>query len=117
MVPISISGASRVSTMTLTLTFNQAVLRVRTVQEGSFMRQGGASVTFNQQVDATIGRVDLTIVRTGDAIGASGSGLLAAILFDAVAPGTSTLPVSGVATSPAGAAIPVQFAPASVVVR
>jgi general secretion pathway protein D len=117
MVPISIGGASRVSTITLTLTFNQASLRVRTVQEGSFMRQGGANVTFTQQVDGTIGRVDLTIVRTGDAVGASGAGLLAAILFDAVAPGTSTFSLSGVATAPGGAAVALQFAPASVQVR
>ncbi len=117
MVPILINGASRVSTVTLTLTFNSAALRVRTVQEGSFMRQGGANVTFAQQVDATVGRIDLTIVRTGDAIGASGSGLLAAVLFDAIAPGTSTFSLSGVAAGPGGAAVGVQFAPASVQVR
>ena len=48
----------------------------------------------------TIGRVDLTFVRTGDATGASGSGLLAGILFDAVGTGTSQLTVSGVASDP-----------------
>src|SRR5207248_7011878 len=35
-VPISISGAARISTITLTLTFDPAILRVRAVQEGSF---------------------------------------------------------------------------------
>jgi general secretion pathway protein D len=117
MVPISIDGASRVSTVTVTLTYNQAALRVRTIQEGSFMRQGGANVTFTQQVDATIGRVDLTMVRTNDTIGASGSGLLAAILFDAVGSGSSTLSLSGVAAAPGGASVGLQFTPASVVVR
>ena len=29
--------------MTLTVTFNPAVLRVRNVQEGTFMRQGGVT--------------------------------------------------------------------------
>jgi hypothetical protein len=116
-VPISITGASRVSTISVTLMFNQTALRVRTVQEGSFMRQGGAAVTFTQQVDASIGRIDITLARTGDATGASGSGLLAAILFDAIGPGPSPLSLSGVAASPDGAPVGVQFVPTSVVVR
>jgi type II secretory pathway component GspD/PulD (secretin) len=116
-VPISITGASRVSTISVTLTFNQAALRVRSVQEGSFMRQGGMAVTFTQQVDASIGRIDVTVVRTGDPTGASGSGLLAAILFDAIGQGASPLSLSGVATDPNGEPVFVQFVPASVVVR
>jgi hypothetical protein len=50
-------------------------------------------------------------------VGASGSGLLAALQFDAVGAGTSQLAVSGVLANPAGGTIPVQFVPASVVVR
>ena len=41
MVPIYASNVSRASTVTLTVTYNPAVLRMRTVQEGSFLRQGG----------------------------------------------------------------------------
>jgi general secretion pathway protein D len=117
MVPVFLSGATRVSTITVTVSFNPAALRVRTIQEGSFMRQGAAPATFTNKVDGTIGRVDLTFVRTGDATGASGSGLLAGILFDAVGTGTSQLTVSGVASDPGGSAIQIQFVPASVVVR
>ena len=81
------------------------------------MRQGGTPATFTNKVDPVIGRVDLTFVRTGDTLGASGSGLLAAILFDAVGTGSSQLNVSGVATDPTRSTIPVQFVPASIVVR
>jgi hypothetical protein len=116
-VPISITGASRISTISLTLTFNQAALRVRSVQEGSFMRQGGIAVTFTQQVDGSIGRIDITAARTGDATGASGSGLLAAILFDAIGSGPSPLTISGVATAPDGSPVAIQLAPAAMVVR
>ncbi len=116
-VPISITGASRISTISLTLTFNQAALRVRSVQEGSFMRQGGIAVTFTQQVDGSIGRIDITAARTGDATGASGSGLLAAILFDAIGSGPSPLTISGVATAPDASPVAIQFAPAAMVVR
>jgi len=116
-VPISISNASRVATVSLTLSFPSQLLRVRVVQEGSFMRQGGAVVTFAQQVDATTGRIDITMSRVADLTGASGTGLLASVLFDAVAAGAVTLTPSGVATAPGGTALPLQFMPATVTVR
>jgi type II secretory pathway component GspD/PulD (secretin) len=116
-VPVSVNGASRFSTVSLSLTFNAAVLRVRAVQEGSFLRQGGISVTFTQQVDAAAGRVDISMTRTGDTVGASGSGLLAAVLFEPVAAGSATLTLSGVATNPQGGPVPLSFAPVTVTVK
>ena len=74
--PIYVSGVSRASTITVDLTYNPAVLRVRTMQEGSFLRQGGTNVVFTPNTEAATGRIDLAFVRTGDAVGASGSGLL-----------------------------------------
>jgi len=50
------------------------------VQQGGFMRTGGVDVTFTQQVNA--GRIEPDAVRAADATGASGTGLLAAVLFD-----------------------------------
>lgn len=116
-VPISISGATQLSIMSLTLTFNPAVLRVRAVQEGSFMRQGGVAVNFVQQADATTGRLDITITRTGDTTGASGAGLVAAVLFDATSPGTSPIAAGGIATTATGSPLPVQFTPVTVTVK
>jgi general secretion pathway protein D len=117
MVPVYLSNVSRASTVTLTVTYNPAVLRMRTVQEGSFLRQGGANVVFTPNTDAASGRVDLAFVRTGDKLGASGSGLLAALQFDAVGSGSSQLTISGVLANPTGGTIQVQFIPATVVVR
>jgi len=116
-VPVYVAGIARASTVTITVTFNPSILRMRTVQEGSFLRQGGANVVFTPNTDPAIGRIDLTFVRPGDSVGASGSGLLAAIQFDAIASGTSPLTISGVAANPTGGTIPLQFVPASVVVR
>lgn len=116
-VPIAVNGASRLSTITVSLTFNPRVLRVRQVQEGSFMRQGGVTVAFAQEIDSSAGRVDVTMTRTADAIGATGSGMLAAIVFDAVGSGTSPLTMSGVATAAGGAALPLAFQPATVTAR
>ena len=81
------------------------------------MRMGGTNVVFTPDTDAATGRVDLAFVRTSDKLGASGSGLLAALQFDAVGPGTSQLTISGVMANPTGGAIPVQFVPATIVVR
>ena len=99
---MSINNASRVSTLTLTVTFNPNVLRVRTVQDGTFMRQGGVTASFTPRIDAAAGRVDIADHAHGGQAGASGAGLLAALLFDAVGPGSSTIQVSGVANTPEG---------------
>jgi general secretion pathway protein D len=101
-VPLSVTNGSRISTITLTVTYNPAVLRVRNVQEGVSMRQGGVTAMFTP---------------SGDQSGASGSGLIGALLFDAVGTGNSIVQVSGVASTPEGASIPLQFTPAAVTVR
>jgi general secretion pathway protein D len=116
-VPVSINNASRVSMITLTVTYNPNVLRVRTAQDGTFMRQGGVSATFTPRIDASGGRVDIAIARTADQTGASGAGLLAALLFDAVGPGGSMIQVSGIANTPEGGPIPLTFSPVTVTVR
>jgi general secretion pathway protein D len=114
-VPISISDASRITTITLTLVYDPTKLRVRSVQEGSFMRSGGVTASFSQQV--TGNRIDITLVRTADATGASGTGLLAAVLFDAIAPGTNTFTLSGTATGPGGATMGLRFTPVTITVQ
>ena len=101
--------------ITVTVTFDPMLLRVRTVQEGGFMRSGGANAVFTQQVSP--GRVDVTITRAADATGASGTGLIGAVLFDAVAPGTATLTMSGAATGPAGTPMGLQFRPTTVAIQ
>jgi Cohesin domain len=116
-VPLSVNNASRLSTMTLTVTFNPNVLRVRNVQEGTFMRQGSVTATFTPRIDAAAGRVDIAITRGGDQTGASGAGLIAALLFDAVGQGSSQIQVSGVANNPEGGAVALQFSPVTVTVR
>lgn len=116
-VPLSINNASRLSMISLTVVYNPAVLRVRTVQDGTFMRQGGVTASFIPRPDPNAGRVDIAISRTGDQTGASGAGLLAALLFDALAPGTSAITIIGVASAPDGAPIQLTFAPVTVTVR
>jgi diaminopimelate epimerase len=114
-VALSITGAQRLSTVTLTLIYDPTKLRVRAVQEGSFMRAGGVNVAFTQQ--AAGNRVDITLARGADATGASGTGVLAAALFDAVAAGPVTMTLSGTAAGPGGTPMGLRFSPVTVTVQ
>ena len=72
---------------------------------------------FAQQVDGPTGRVDLALTRAEDPTGASGNGLVAAIVFEAVASGSATLTPSGLGLTPDGAPLALDFAPVTVTVR
>jgi general secretion pathway protein D len=109
-VPISVTGASQISSVSLTVTYNPAVLRVRVAQEGPFLRAGGIQASFTQQGDPSGGRLDIAIVRPGDVTGVAGTGLLAALLFETVGPGTADLAINGSASAPNGAPVMLQFA-------
>jgi len=87
------------------------------VQDGLFMRQGGVATTFTPRIDAAAGRVDIAITRTADQAGASGAGLLAVLVLDAVGQGGSIIQASGVASTPEGGPVNLQFNPVTVTVR
>ena len=114
-MPISIANVTRLSTITLTVTYDPMLLRAQVITEGGFMRTGGANATFTSQISP--GRIDITIVRSGDATGATGTGLLGSVLFDTIAPGTAGIGVSGVASGPGGTAMGLQFRPAVVTIQ
>ena len=116
-VPVSVTSATRMSTITLSITYNPALVRVRSVQEGTFMRQGGVTPAFSSQTDEKAGRVDIVVTRPGDQTGASASGLLAAILLEPLSAGTGALTVTGTATIPGGTAAGLQFSPATITVK
>ena len=116
-IPVSVAGASRMSTITLSITYNPALVRIRNVQEGTFMRQGGISPAFSSQVDDKSGRIDIVITRPGDKTGASTSGLLAALLVEPLVAGTGSLGLTGSASVPGGDTAALQFLPAGITVR
>jgi type II secretory pathway component GspD/PulD (secretin) len=115
-VPITISGAPPIVSIALTVTFDPAVIRTPTVTLGSFMSQGGVAPTFSPRTD-TPGRIDLVIARPPTQVGASGSGLLAAIAFVGGAPGATDLAVTGVAMSASGQTVPMEFTPTRLIVK
>jgi general secretion pathway protein D len=116
-VPLTVTNASQMATMSLTITYNPAVLRATVVNEGNLMRADGAATTFVPKIDADTGRIDLAVTRPGDKVGATGNGLLATIVFEAIGPGQSQIAVAGVAMSAAGQQVPLQLVPATVTVK
>jgi hypothetical protein len=103
--------------LTLSITYNPALVRIRNVQEGTFMRQGGVTPAFSSQVDDKSGRIDIVITRPGDKTGASTAGLLAALLVEPIVAGTGSLGLSGSAAIPGGGTAALQFLPAGITVR
>lgn len=116
-MPIQIAGASDLSTLSLTITYDPSVVTQATATPGSFMAQGGVASTFVPGIDGASGRIDLAFSRPGAGIGATGSGLLAAIAFTAGEAGSTEIRVTGVGTTSKGETVPLQFTPARVTVR
>ena len=116
-VPLSVTNANGLSSMTLSVTYNPAVLRATVVNEGSLMRADGTATSFVPRIDANTGRIDLVITRPGDKTGATGNGLLASIVFEAIGAGSSQIALSGLAMNAAGESVLVQFVPAAVTVK
>jgi type II secretory pathway component GspD/PulD (secretin) len=116
-VPVSLSNVPRVSAVSVSVVFDPSLVRVRSVQEGSFMRQGGVTATFTREIDNNVGRVDISFARGQDPVGASGTGLLAALQVEPLAAGTVTFTVSGAGSGPAGSAVTLGSTPVTVTVR
>ena len=117
-VPVQIANAAQVGTVAVTINYNPAVLRATTVTQGTFMAQGNATTTFTPRIDAAAGRVDIAISRAGESgATATAASLLAAVMFQPVAAGTSQISVTAVLTTPTGQSIPVTNVSANVVVK
>lgn len=119
-LPIQISNATDVASVTLTVTYTPGVLTTPAAGQGgvgSFMRQGNVMPTFTQGVTPEIGRIDMGLVRPPGAAGASGSGVIGAVSFVAGTPGTSTVTITGVVTTSKGQSVPVEFTSTKVVVK
>jgi hypothetical protein len=116
-VPLTVANATNLSSLTMSVTYNPAVLRATVVNEGSLMRGDGATTSFVPKIDATTGRIDLVVTRPGAKAGITGSGLVASIVFEAIGAGNSQVALSGLAMNAAGESVLVQFVPAAVTVR
>ena len=116
-MPIQIADANQLGTITLTISYNPAVLKARTVTEGAFMRNGGISTTFTPKIDEAAGRVQITIARPAGVAGVSGTGLIGSLVFDAVSAGQANMAITGTATNATGQIMSMQILPPQIIVR
>lgn len=116
-MPIQINDANQLGTITLTITYNPAVMKARTVTEGAFMRNGGIATTFTPKIDEAAGRVEFTIARPAGISGISGTGLIGSLVFDAVAAGQANMAITGTATNASGQIMAMQIVPPQIIVR
>jgi general secretion pathway protein D len=116
-MPIQLSDATQLSSITLSINYNPAVLKARTVTEGSLLRNGGIATTFTPKIDEAAGRIEITIARPSGAAGVSGTGLIGSLVFDAVAAGSANVTVTGTATNAAGQVMAMQIVPPQIIVR
>jgi hypothetical protein len=116
-IPITIANAPPIVSLSLTVTFDPAVVKPQAVTQGAFMTQGGAAPTFVPRIDAAAGRIDLAFTRPASAGGASNGGLVGAISFLAGTAGTTDVTITGVATGVNGQTVLLDFTPARLVVK
>ena len=90
-----------ITSIPFTLAFDPKLVEVTAVNEGDFMRQGGAASTFTTKVDAATGRVFGTATR-GSGDGASQTGTLLTLTVRALTPNSSAT-VQLIAVSAIGA--------------
>lgn len=116
-MPIQIADANQLGSITLTITYNPAVLKARTAIEGSFLRQGGIATTFTPKIDEAAGRIEMTIARPAGSPGISGTGLIGSLVFDAVSAGQANMAITGTATTNTGQIMSMQVVPPQIVIR
>jgi general secretion pathway protein D len=116
-LPIQISDANQLGSITLSISYNPAVLKARTVTEGAFLRQGGIATTYTPKIDEAAGRVEITIARPAGVTGISGTGLIGSLVFDAVSAGQANMSITGTATTATGQIMAMQIVPPQIIVR
>jgi hypothetical protein len=101
----------------LLVTFNPEVFRALDVMEGGFLQQGNAPLVLSKAIDQGSGQIQLDIVGSSPD-GASGTGTLVTLVFEAVAANPDSQIVVGrlAPTGPGGAAL-MATAPAPYIVR
>ena len=116
-VPIMVSGAAAMATLSLSLEFDPEVLRVSSVREGDFASQSNGELVFAQDFDAVAGRIDLALTRSGQSSNDEASGLIAAVVFEPVSPGVSVVSPSGLGLTSSGEPLTLSFEPTTISVR
>jgi len=90
-VNIRIDNAENIHSVPFQLYYDAKQLKVVNILNGELLGQDGQAVAVIQRVDDQNGVATITLTRPPDIAGVSGSGVLATVSFQALAPGQSAL--------------------------
>jgi general secretion pathway protein D len=85
---LTVEPEQAITSLPLAVGFDNKILQVIGVTEGSFLRQGGAQTNFSSRIDPN-GQILITAARAGN-VGAGSAGDVATITFRALAPVAAT---------------------------
>ncbi len=115
-ISVNVRSQQEIGNMSVSLSFNPQVAKLKDVVEGGFIRMPGAQIPFLKNIAE--GSCTIGFSSPQPARGLKGGGNMAVLLFDAVAPGETRIMVSGVsANTPSGQGINFTTRESRVVVR
>jgi general secretion pathway protein D len=115
---VNLQSSQPVGNLSLNLSFNSQVIRLKDVAEGPLVKQLGPNTPFLKHVDNAAGVCTLGLSSSDLSRGVKAAGNLAVLLFETVNPGETQVTISGVtANGPGGQAIIFATRNARVVVR
>lgn len=113
-VTVNAATGAALRGLPLEMLFSSAQLEVMSISEGGFLKQGDASTSFVQAVNAVAGRINVGLMRN-EGEGASGEGALLTIQFKAKAAGSAQLSFTSVRPMSAAGLIATQNLPVATI--
>jgi general secretion pathway protein D len=117
-ISVEIRSELEIGSLTVNLSFNPQVARLKDVSEGGLGRQLGEKVPFLKNIDNASGACTIGLSSPAPGKGIKGGGILAVLVFESVAPGEGAITVTGVtANGPTGEPVPFESNESQVTVR
>jgi general secretion pathway protein D len=107
-VSVDLRTDLEIGNMSLNLSYNPQIIKLKDVTEGGLARQLGEKVPFLKNIDNSAGACTIGLSSPVVGKGIKGGGILAVLVFESVAPGEAAIAITSVsANSPTGQ--PLQF--------
>ncbi|OFV99466.1 MAG: hypothetical protein A3F68_09085 [Acidobacteria bacterium RIFCSPLOWO2_12_FULL_54_10] len=117
-LPLMVENANDVSTVSLEVQYDPAILQLLRVSSGGFLGQGNQPVTIVERAEENSGKLQVTLSRPPKSEPVSGQGTLAVLIFQAAQSGVSPLQItSSLVGSSSSSKIPVPGTQATVTVQ
>ncbi|MBD3373879.1 VWA domain-containing protein [candidate division KSB1 bacterium] len=96
-IQVTVESVINLGLVHFNVDYDPAKIRFRSIKQGNFLAQNGATITFVTESDTLGGNIEVSTTRAGTTEGANGSGVLAELVFRVIDSNcTSTLDLNGV---------------------